>query len=154
MAFLLVLIAVRAVGFALDLDRRTGFGLFYRFGNCIFLNLGRRGGGGFLGFGGSGGRFSSRGLLDSRLLAAFTVFVLAAVFAADLTVLILVLGASTEAASAGFSSALAAVFLAGAAAFLAAVFRVAGFWAADASGALVSDGFLAIKFQVKGRIMN
>ncbi|MFR0850849.1 hypothetical protein [Akkermansia sp.] len=87
-------------------------------------------------------------------LAALTVFVLAAVFAADLTVLILVLGASTEAASTGFSSALTAVFLAGAAAFLAAVFRVAGFWAADASGALVSDGFLAIKFQVKGRIMN
>ena len=103
---------------------------------------------------GAGAASAAGDSLTAVFLAAFTVFVLAAVFAADLTVLILVLGASTEAASAGFSSALAAVFLAGAAAFLAAVFRVAGFWAADASGALVSDGFLAIKFQVKGRIMN
>ena len=90
--------------------------------------------------------------LSAAFLAGFTVFALAAVFGADLTVLIL--GASTEAASAaGFFSA-AAAFLVVEAVFLAAVLRVAVFLAADASGAPVSNGFFAIKFQVKERIMN
>ena len=44
-------------------------------------------------------------------------------------------------------------FLVVEAVFLAAVLRAAVFLAADASGAPVSNGFFAIKFQVKERIM-
>ncbi|WP_300793862.1 hypothetical protein, partial [uncultured Akkermansia sp.] len=87
-------------------------------------------------------------------MAVFTVFVFTAVFGADLTVLILVLGASTEAASAADFFSAAAAFLVVEAVFLAAVLRAVVFLAADASGAPVSNGFFAIKFQVKERIMN
>gem|GEM_PF-4935149 len=164
MAFLLFRVAVGAEGFALDLDRSGSLGPLGSLGSGIFFNgsgggrgrgrgpAARRGGGGEAGAGGGAGSPAGGAFLSAAFLAGFTVFALAAVFGADLTVLIL--GASTEAASAaGFFSA-AAAFLVVEAVFLAAVLRAAVFLAADASGAPVSNGFFAIKFQVKERIMN
>lgn len=149
MAFLLFRVAVGAEGFALDLDRSGSLGPLGSLGSGIF-STGAAGAGVTEGAGAS----AAGAFLSAAFLAGFTVFALAAVFGADLTVLILVLGASTEAASAaGFFSA-AAAFLVVEAVFLAAVLRAAIFLAADASGAPVSNGFFAIKFQVKERIMN
>ncbi|XBD75030.1 hypothetical protein ABFY27_03285 [Akkermansia massiliensis] len=121
MAFLLFRVAVGAEGFALDLDWSGSLGPLGSLGSGIFST-------GAAGAGVTEGACASAAgaFLSAAFLAGFTVFALAAVFGADLTVLIL--GASTEAASAaGFFSA-AAAFLVVEAVFLAAVLRAAVFW--------------------------
>lgn len=96
MALLLFRIAIGAERFPLDLDRSGSLGLLGSFGHHL-LSTGAEGAGASEG----ATTVSETGAFSSAaFLAVFAVFVFTAVFGADLTVLILVLGASTEAASA------------------------------------------------------
>lgn len=150
MALLLFRIAIGAERFPLDLDRSGSLGLLGSFGHHLLFH----GSGRSRGLGRGNNRFRDRGLFISRLFGCFRGFRLHRGFRGGLDRFDFGFGCFYGSGVSNSFFSAAAAFLVVEAVFLAVVLRAAVFLAADASGAPVSNGFFAIKFQVKERIMN